>query len=80
MESVAISLKEYLNGFFILAFDLNPTKDNRLFLYEPNTGSLSIKMRRRSPLPENITVLAMSSYSKQLFFVEDKALISDETL
>lgn len=77
MDSVDISQNEYYNGYFILAFDLAPTKDNRLYLYEPTQGSLSLRLKTSTPLTENITVLVMSSYSRVMSFIDDKA-VTDE--
>ena len=78
MDSVQISQKEYFSGYHIIAFDLSPLKDNRLYLHPPQQGTMSLRIRTSSPLEKNITVFCIASYSKQLQFVEDKVLMVED--
>lgn len=74
MDSVNVSFKDFKGGYFILAFDRSPTKDNGLYLHKPLTGHMSVYVKTGTKLPENYEVLVFGSYDTALTFVEDKVL------
>ena len=72
MDSVWITKKDYNYGYFILAWDRSPTKDNGLYNHKMEGGTMGIRMTTSKPLKENIMVIVYASYSDTLQFVEDK--------
>lgn len=74
MDSVNVSFKEFKGGYFVLAFDRSPTKDNGLYLHKPLGGHMSVYVKTGTPLPSNYEVLVFGSYDSALTFVEDKVL------
>ena len=72
MESVNVSAADYKNGYFILAFDRSPTRDNGLYTHKTQGGSMSIKMKCKEETPKNYMVLVIASFEKALVFHGDK--------
>ena len=72
MDSVWITKKEYNYGYFILAWDRSPTKDNGLYNHKMEGGTMGIRMTTSKPLNTNIMVIVYASYPDTLQFVEDK--------
>ena len=72
MDSVMITKKEYNYGYFILAWDRSPTKDNGLYAHKPEGGTMGIRMVVKKPLENNIMVIVYASYSDRFQFVDDK--------
>ena len=72
MESVNVSAADYKNGYFVLAFDRSPTRDNGLYSHKPQSGSMSIKMKCKEATPKNYMVLVIASFEKALVFHGDK--------
>ena len=72
MDCAWITKKEYQYGYFILAWDRSPTKNNGLYTHKMEGGTMGIRMRTREPLANNIMVLVFASYSDTLQFVDDK--------
>ena len=74
IDSVDISFEEYMNGYFILAFDRSPCKDNALYNHLPDSGNITVKVKCREGLKKNYMVLCFASYDEKLQFVEDRVL------
>ena len=74
MDSVNVSFKDFKGGYFILAFDRSPTKDNGLYLHKPLAGHMSVFVKTGTNLPCNYEVLVYGSYDSALTFVEDKVV------
>ena len=74
MDSVNVSFKDFKGGYFILAFDRSPTKDNGLYLHKPLSGHMSVYVKTGTNLSCNYEVLVFGSYDTALTFVEDKVL------
>ena len=74
MDSVNVSFKEFKDGYFIVAFDRSPTRDNGLYLHKPMAGYMSIVANAGRKLGKNYEVLVYGSYDSALTFVEDKCV------
>ena len=72
MDSVWITKKEYQYGYFILAWDRSPTKNNGLYTHKMDGGTMGIRMTVSKPLANNIMVIVYASYSDNFQFVDDK--------
>ena len=72
MDSVWITEFEYIYGYFILAWDRSPTKDNGLYNHKMEGGTMGLRMTTSKPLNENIMVIVCASYTDTLQFVDDK--------
>ena len=72
MESVNVSADDYKNGYFVLAFDRSPTRDNGLYTHKTQSGSMSIKIKCKEATPKNYMVLVFASFEKALVFHGDK--------
>ena len=74
MDSINITPKEFRDGFFIIAWDRNPVKNNRVAPKQMEGGYMTIKMKTSVQLENNITVLAIGSYVGYLDFKNGKVL------
>ena len=72
MDSVWITKHEYRYGYFILAWDRSPTKDNGLYNHKMEGGTMGIRLTTSKPLKENVMVIVYASYTDTLQFVDDK--------
>ena len=72
MDSVWITKHEYRYGYFILAWDRSPTKDNGLYNHKTEGGTMGIRLTTSKPLKENVMVIVYASYTDTLQFVDDK--------
>ena len=71
MDCINISPLEFRSGYFIMAWDRNPVKNNRAPPRKMDGGYMSIKMKTKTELPRNITVLVYGSYINELQFKND---------
>ena len=74
MDGVNISSEEYKNGYFILAFDRSPTRDNGLYTHKAQAGSMSLMIKCSEATDKHYMVLVLASYDSVLTFAEDKVL------
>ena len=72
MDSSWITEKEYTNGYFILAWDRSPTKDNGLYTHKMDGGTMGLRLSVKEALKNNIMVIVYASYTDTLQFVDDK--------
>ena len=71
MDSIDISPLEFRSGYFIMAWDRNPVKNNRVAPVKMDGGYMSIKLKTKTALTNNITVLVYGSYVNELQFKND---------
>ena len=69
-----ISLEDYYNGCFILAWDRTPDKCNRYHTHEMDSGSIDINLKTKSPLPNTVTVIIYATYSSYMQIDGDKII------
>ena len=74
MDSIDISELEFRSGYFIMAWDRNPVKNNRVAPMKMDGGNMSIKLKTKVALQDNITVLVYGSYVNKLQFNNDHVL------
>ena len=72
-----ISLEDYYNGCFILAWDRTPDTCNRYHTHEMDSGSIDINLKTKTPLPNTVTVIIYATYSS--FIQVDKERIITPT-
>ena len=74
LDSVDVSFSDFTNGYFILAFDRSPAKDNGLLNYYPESGQIAVNVKCNQAIEKNYMVVVFASYSEKLIFVEDKVV------
>ena len=78
MDGVNVSSKEFKKGYFVLAYDRSPTRDNGLYTHKAQRGSMSVVIKCSQATTKNYMVLVMASYDSVLSFYEDK--VTTETV
>ena len=73
-EGINVSFDEFLNGYFILAFDRSPLRDNGLYNHKPDVGQITVNVKCQSPVSKNFMVICYASYDEKLVFIEDKVI------
>ena len=76
-ESINITPLEFRAGYFILAWDRNPVKNNRLGPTRMDGGYMSVRMKTKTALADNITVLVFGSYINDMEFKNDSVKIEN---
>ena len=61
-----IDFDKFYGGYFFLAFDLTPNKDNRAKRHELGPGTISLNLIAETEATENITVIVYTSYSSTI--------------
>ena len=65
-QSVSVTYDMYYNGYFMLAWDRTGSKDNRFRRSSIDGGSMSINLKAKDPLENNIVVLVYVTYSSAI--------------
>ena len=66
-QDIGISPEEYINGLFLLPFDVTPTSAaNMEYLSKKKEGNCRIELQFRKPLPNNIIILAYAIFPMEL--------------
>ena len=52
-----VTLNDYYNGCFVLAWDRTPDKCNRFHTHEMDSGTISINLKTKTPIENTVTVL-----------------------
>ena len=73
-DGINVSFEEFLNGYFVLAFDRSPLHDNGLYNHLPGSGQITINVKCSSPITKNYMVICYASYDQKLVFIEDKVI------
>jgi len=73
-REIGITMEDYYGGSFILAWDRTQDKCNRFHRHITDSGSLSINLKTRTALPNNVTVIVYATYSKDLIIDGDRVL------
>ena len=74
-EGVNISLDEFKKGYFILAYDRSPMKDNGLYTHKSDRGNITISVKCKEAISKNYMVLVFASYDAKLVLADDKVMI-----
>ena len=74
-ESVNITPLEFRAGYFIMVWDRNPVKNNRLAPTKMDGGYMSLNLKTKTALTDNITVLVFGSYISEMEFKNDTVVI-----
>lgn len=73
-DSVDISLEEFMKGFFVLAFDRSPIKDNGFYNYPNQPGQITVNIKCHKAIEKNMMVICLASYNNKLTFKDDTVL------
>ena len=73
-EGINVSFDEFMHGYFVLAFDRSPLKDNGLYNHKPDVGQITINVKCQNPVSKNYMVICYASYDSKLVFIEDKVI------
>ena len=79
MNSVPITLPAYKGGSFLIAFDRTPGRKDSGVTHKMKGGYMSIRMKTKEKLSNNITVIVYASYDSKLEIIDDKAIVSYAT-
>ena len=69
-----VTLNDYYNGCFVLAWDRTPDKCNRFHTHEMDSGTISINLKTKTPIENTVTVLIYATYSSYIQIDEDKVI------
>ena len=69
-----ITMDDYYGGSFMLAWDRTPDKCNRFHRHVMDSGSMSINLKTRTPLPNTVTVIVYATYTKDLIIDGDRVI------
>lgn len=66
-SDIGISAEDFLNGMFLLPFDVTPTSAaNMEYLSKKEAGNCRIELQFRKPLPSNITIITYAIFPNEL--------------
>ena len=69
-----VSINDYYNGSFILAWDRTPDRCNRFHVHEMGSGQININLKTKSPITTTVRVIVYATYSSYLQIEEDKII------
>ena len=69
-----VSLGDYYNGCFILAWDRTPDKCNRYHTHEMGAGTIDVNLKTRTPLPNAARIIVYATYSSYIQIEGDKII------
>ena len=58
-----VSLHDYYNGSFILAWDRTPHLCNRYHLHETESGQININLKTKTPIQNTVRIIIYATYS-----------------
>ena len=69
-----VSLGDYYNGCFILAWDRTPDKCNRYHTHEMGAGTIDVNLKTKTPLPNAARIIVYATYSSYIQIDGDKII------
>ena len=69
-----VSINDYYNGSFILAWDRTPDRCNRFHVHEMGSGQININLKTKTPITTTVRVIVYATYSSYLQIEEDKII------
>ena len=69
-----VSMKDYYNGSFILAWDRTPDKCNRFHTHEMDSGQISINLKTKKPITSTVAVIVYATYTSYIQIEDDKVI------
>jgi hypothetical protein len=75
-----VTINQFINSFFILAFDISPTGDNGCVSHTPSEGSLSFKAELSKETPEPITLVVHSVFENKIIVNKNQQIHLDYTV
>ena len=69
-----VSLEDYYNGCFILAWDRSPDLCNRFHLHPTDGGQININLKLKKPIENTVRIIVYSTYSSYIQIENDSVI------